>query len=48
VAAWATFDASTVGNLLEFGNLTTTPVYKLIQDGDTPSFAASQFTRTAS
>jgi hypothetical protein len=45
VGYWATFDALTVGNMLEFGTIT---VSKLIADNDTPSFAIGQLTRTAS
>jgi hypothetical protein len=47
VAGWATFDALTVGNMLEFGLLTSAPFMKKIQDNDTPSFGASQLTRSA-
>ena len=45
VAYWATFDASTAGNMLEFGTITAS---KLIQNGDIPSFAISALTRTVS
>ena len=41
---WATFDASTSGNMLEFGSLA---VAKLIQNGDTPKIAAGDLDRTA-
>ena len=36
IAAWATYDASSAGNLLEFGGFS---VPKLIQNGDSPEFA---------
>jgi hypothetical protein len=45
VTHWATYDASTAGNMLEFGTLT---VSRLIQDGDTPKFAIGDFDRSAS
>lgn len=41
---WATFDAATSGNMLEFGSLA---VAKLIQNGDTPKIAAGDLDRTA-
>jgi len=44
VGWWATFDAATSGNMLEFGDLS---VAKLIQDGDTPKIAAGDLDRTA-
>jgi hypothetical protein len=44
VTHWATFDAVTAGNMLEFGALTTS---KLIQTGDSPRFLAGDFDRTA-
>lgn len=45
VTHWATHDAVTAGNMLEFGTLT---VSRLIQDGDTPKFAIGDFDRSAS
>jgi hypothetical protein len=45
VTHWATFDASSGGNMLEFGALTAS---KTITNGDTPKFAAGEFDRTAS
>jgi hypothetical protein len=47
VAGWATFDALTVGNMLEFGLLTVAPFEKLAQNADTPGFAISALTRSA-
>lgn len=47
VAGFLLYDASSAGNLLEFGLLTSAPFVKLIQDNDTPSFAIGQLTRTA-
>jgi hypothetical protein len=41
---WATYDAASGGNMLEFGALT---VSKLIQNGDTPKIAAGDLSRTA-
>ena len=41
---WATFDAPTSGNMLEFGSLA---VAKLIQNGDTPKIAAGDLDLTA-
>ena len=41
---WATFDAATAGNMLEFGDLTEA---KLIQDADTPKIPAGDLDRTA-
>lgn len=45
VGWWATFDASSSGNMLEFGSMA---VAKLIQNGDTPKIAAGDLDRTAS
>lgn len=47
VIGWATFDALTVGNLLEFGLLTSSPYIKQIATNDTPSFASGALTRSA-
>lgn len=41
---WATFDAATNGNMIEFGNITEP---KLIQNGDTPKLPAGELDRTA-
>jgi hypothetical protein len=48
VAAFATYDASSAGNLLEFGMTTGSPVTKTIQDNDSPLFDIGSLTRTAS
>lgn len=40
---WATFDAATSGNMLEFGDIT---VPKLIQNGDTPKIPIGDLDRT--
>lgn len=48
VVGWATFDALTVGNLLEFGLFTSSPFMKAIATNDTPSFASGALTRSAS
>jgi hypothetical protein len=45
VTHWATYDASTAGNMLEFGTLTAS---RLVQDGDAVRFLAGDFDRTAS
>ena len=45
VTHWATYDASTAGNMLEFGTLTAS---RLIQDGDSLRFVAGDFDRSAS
>lgn len=45
VSHWATYDASTAGNMLEFGAMA---VSKLIQDGDAPRINAGDLDRTAS
>jgi hypothetical protein len=45
VGWWATFDASTSGNMLEFGSLTAS---KLIANGDTPKIPIGDLDRTAS
>lgn len=45
VSYWATFDALTVGNMLEFGSVLSS---KLIQNGDAPRFLAGDFDRSAS
>jgi hypothetical protein len=45
VTHWATYDALTVGNMLEFGTLTSS---RLIQTGDAPRFLAGDFDRSAS
>jgi hypothetical protein len=47
VAGWAFFDASSAGNMTEFGLFTSAPFVKTIQDNDTPSFDISQLTRSA-
>lgn len=44
VGWWATFDAATNGNMLEFGSLA---VSKAIANGDTPKIAAGDLDRTA-
>jgi hypothetical protein len=44
VGWWASYDAATGGNMLEFGALTA-PV--VIANGDTPSFAAGALDRSA-
>jgi len=44
VAAWGIFDASTSGNLLEFGGLAAV---KLIQNGDSPDLAAGDLDLSA-
>lgn len=44
VTHWATFDAASAGNMLEFGALGAS---KLIQNNDTPTFAIGDFDRTA-
>lgn len=44
VGWWATFDAATAGNMLEFGSMTTA---KLIQNGDTPKIPIGDLDRTA-
>jgi hypothetical protein len=41
IVGWATYDASSAGNMLEFGTLTYTA-----SNGNTPSFAASTFITT--
>lgn len=48
VVGWASFDALTSGNLLEFGLLTSAPYMKGISTNDTPSFAVGALTRSAS
>lgn len=45
VGYWATYDASTAGNMLEFGAFSSS---KTITNGDTPKINAGQLTRTAS
>lgn len=47
VVGWVTYDASSAGNLLEFGLFTSAPYMKAIATNDTPSFAASALTRSA-
>lgn len=44
VTHWATFDASSGGNMLEFGALVAS---KLVQTGDTPEFNIGDFDRSA-
>lgn len=44
VGWWATFDAGTGGNMLEFGSLTTS---KTITNGDTPKIPIGDLDRTA-
>lgn len=44
VGWWATFDAATAGNMLEFGAVTTS---KTITNGDTPKIPAGDLDRTA-
>ncbi len=41
---WATFDAATVGNMLEFGSMAAS---KLIANGDTPKIPIGDLDRTA-
>lgn len=45
VGWWATFDAASAGNMLEFGSLAAS---KTITNGDTPKIAAGDLDRTAS
>ncbi len=45
VTHWATFDAVTLGNMLEFGTLVSS---RLIQTGDDAKFAIGDFDRSAS
>jgi hypothetical protein len=47
VAGWAFFDASSAGNMTEFGLFTSAPYVKLIQDNDTPNYDIGGLTRTA-
>lgn len=44
VGWWATFDASTGGNMLEFGSMAAS---KTIANGDTPKIPAGDLDRTA-
>jgi hypothetical protein len=45
VTHWATYDAITAGNMLEFGSVLSS---RLIQTGDAPRFLAGDFDRSAS
>lgn len=47
VVGWVSYDAATVGNLLEYGLFTSAPFMKAIATNDTPSFAISALTRSA-